>query len=185
MVVSSSPQENRIGNVLLCFSIYTNTKAIFNTKMDDSIAIIHGMKFLGMVWIIMAHTALYTLDYLGKWKKKSSYCNFYCNSFFITYITRITRLFCYCIDNKIWTLRVTTGLPIQILANASISVDTYFFISGFLVAYLYLKNVTNKQRNKSFNYRAKLNEFFVYVMRRYIRYVLFIILRNADNKQRQ
>ncbi|EFN74220.1 Nose resistant to fluoxetine protein 6 [Camponotus floridanus] len=71
--------------------------------------------------------------------------------------------------NPVWTLRITTGLPIQILANATISVDTYFFISGFLVAYLYLKNITNKQRDESFNYRAKLNEFFVYVMRRYIR----------------
>lgn len=66
MAVSSSHQENRIGKVLLCFSIYTNTKTIFSTKMDDSITIIHGMKFLGMVWIIMAHTALYTMDYLGK-----------------------------------------------------------------------------------------------------------------------
>ncbi|KAL6448084.1 hypothetical protein ACFW04_000249 [Cataglyphis niger] len=49
------------------------------------------------------------------------------------------------------------------------SVDTYFFISGFLMAYLYLKNVMDKERIEPINYRAKLNEFFVSVIRRYIR----------------
>lgn len=77
------------------------------------------------------------------------------------------------IDNKALSWRLTKGLLIQIVTNANMSVDTYFFISGFLVAYLYLKNVMGKERIEPINYRAKLNEFFVSVIRRYIRYVLF------------
>ncbi|KMQ98274.1 nose resistant to fluoxetine protein 6 [Lasius niger] len=74
------------------------------------------------------------------------------------------------INNKAWTLRAAKGLAVQTLTNANISVDTYFFISGFLVAYLFLKNVMGKERIGSINYRAKINEFFVYVIRRFIRY---------------
>ncbi|CAL1684887.1 unnamed protein product [Lasius platythorax] len=136
MADSSSHEENRIGKVLICFSIYTNTKAIFSTKSDEELSVIHGLRFLSMVWIIMAHTILYTIDYL---------------------------------DNKAWTLRAAKGLAVQTLTNANISVDTYFFISGFLVAYLFLKNVMGKERIGSINYRAKINEFFVYVIRRFIR----------------
>ncbi|KAL6448079.1 hypothetical protein ACFW04_000249 [Cataglyphis niger] len=127
----SSHRKNKIWKVLMCFSIYTNSKTIFNTKIDSkSIPVIHGLKFLSMVWIIMAHSTLYTMDYLGK---------------------------------------LTKGLFIKIVDNASMSVDTYFFISGFLMAYLYLKNVMDKERIEPINYRAKLNEFFVSVIRRYIR----------------
>ncbi|XP_029676634.1 nose resistant to fluoxetine protein 6-like [Formica exsecta] len=133
----SSHRKNRIGEVLICFSVYTNSRAIFNTKIDsEAMPVIHGLKFLSMVWVIMAHTSLYSMDYL---------------------------------DNKAWSWRVSKGLPIQVLTNSHISVDTFFFISGFLVAYLYLKNVTGKGRIEPINYRAKLNEFFVSVIRRYIR----------------
>ncbi|KAL6448085.1 hypothetical protein ACFW04_000249 [Cataglyphis niger] len=63
----SSHRKNKIWKVLMCFSIYTNSKTIFNTKIDSkSIPVIHGLKFLSMVWIIMAHSTLYTMDYLGK-----------------------------------------------------------------------------------------------------------------------
>lgn len=55
------------GRVLLCFSIYSNTKLIFSTKLNsNSVAPIHGLRFLGMVWIIMIHTIFYMSDYAGK-----------------------------------------------------------------------------------------------------------------------
>lgn len=54
--------------VLMCFSIYTNTKIIFTTKLNsDSIPVIHGLRFLGMAWIIMIHTIFYMSDYAGKY----------------------------------------------------------------------------------------------------------------------
>ncbi|XP_036139323.1 nose resistant to fluoxetine protein 6 [Monomorium pharaonis] len=136
--LSTQHEESRIGSVLMCFSIYTSTKIIFNTELNiDMIPIIHGLRFLSMLWIIMGHSILYTLDYM---------------------------------DNKVWLMRFSQGLPIQVLSNATVSVDTYFFIGGFLLTYGYLKeNTTDKTRNKSFNYGKKLNEFFVRVIRRFIR----------------
>lgn len=63
----SSHRKNKIGEVLICFSVYTNSKAIFNMKIDsETIPVIHGLRFLSMVWILMAHTLLYSMDYLGK-----------------------------------------------------------------------------------------------------------------------
>lgn len=85
------------------------------------------------------------------------------------------------IDNRTWAVRMGTGMPIQVLTNAIISVDTYLFQSGFLLAYLYLKNASDKDHSKPINYRAKLNEFFVYVIRRFIRYVFHVILVHVNN----
>jgi len=65
--LSSSHEKSKFGNVLMCFSVYTNTKIIFNTKLDtEAIAVIHGIKFLSMLWIIIVHTKFYTADYFGK-----------------------------------------------------------------------------------------------------------------------
>jgi len=65
--LSFSREKNRFGNVLMCFSVYTSTKIIFNTKLDnEAIAVIHGIRFLSMFWIIIAHTVFYTTDYFGK-----------------------------------------------------------------------------------------------------------------------
>ncbi|KYN12525.1 Nose resistant to fluoxetine protein 6 [Trachymyrmex cornetzi] len=132
--LSSSCVKSRIGNVLMCFSVYTSTKIIFNTKLDTkAIAVIHGIRFLSMLWIIIAHTIFYTADYF---------------------------------DNKVWTLRFAEGIPIQVISNASVSVDTYFFLSGFLLAYMFLEHKIDKER---IHYGEKLNRFFVSVIKRYIR----------------
>ncbi|XP_072747379.1 nose resistant to fluoxetine protein 6-like isoform X2 [Anoplolepis gracilipes] len=113
----SLSQETRIRKILMCFSIYTNTKIIFNTKLNaDEVPILHGLKFLTMSWIIFLHTSLYMLDYIG------------------------------------------------------VPVDIFFFLSGFLVAYIYFKDkIMDKGKTISINYEAKLNEFFTYIIRRFIR----------------
>lgn len=62
-----SDQENKIGKVLICFSVYTNTKEIFNTKLDTgAIPAIHGLKFLSMCVIIILHAIYFTLDSFGE-----------------------------------------------------------------------------------------------------------------------
>ncbi|XP_070524251.1 nose resistant to fluoxetine protein 6 [Cardiocondyla obscurior] len=134
---SSSYEKNRIANVLMCFSIYTNTKRIFSTKHDETIPVIHGLRFLTMIWIILGHTVFYTIDYF---------------------------------DNKTWIMRFADGVSIQVISNMTVSVDTYFFLSGFLLSYVYLKNkINNKERNKQINYWEKLKEFFMFIIKRFIR----------------
>ncbi|XP_012061139.1 PREDICTED: nose resistant to fluoxetine protein 6-like [Atta cephalotes] len=130
---ASSLKKSRIGKILLCFSIFTNTKIIFNTKLHaDTLPIIHGLKFLSSCWLIISHTVAYMIEYT---------------------------------DNKIWSWKFMTDI---ILINAPIAVDTFFFLSGFLLAYFYIKDKMDKDR-KLFTYRAKINEFFVLVIRRFIR----------------
>ncbi|XP_050448535.1 nose resistant to fluoxetine protein 6-like isoform X2 [Cataglyphis hispanica] len=134
---SSIYQESKIGQILMCFSIYTNTKIIFNTKLDaDAIPAIHGLKFLSIIWIVFDHTVYFMLD---------------------------------CIDNKALSMRFTFDFLIQILTNIIIPVDTYFFLSGFLVAYLYLKDKIGKKNSTSIEYKKKLNEFFIHIIKRFIR----------------
>ncbi|KYN15551.1 Nose resistant to fluoxetine protein 6, partial [Trachymyrmex cornetzi] len=135
--LSSSREKSKIRNVLMCFSVYTSTKTIFNTKLDTKeIAVVHGIRFLSMVWIIILHSVFYTVEYF---------------------------------DNKTWMLRLAEGVPIQVISNGTLSVDTYFFLSGFLLAYVSLKNKIDKERIKPIHYKEKLNEFFVSIMKRYIR----------------
>lgn len=69
-----------------------------------------------------------------------------------------------------WIVRFAEGIPVQVISNATLSIDTYFFLSGFLLTYTYLKS-KDKKRNEPIDYREKLKEFFVCVIRRFIRYV--------------
>ncbi|XP_018355372.1 PREDICTED: nose resistant to fluoxetine protein 6-like [Trachymyrmex septentrionalis] len=144
--LSSSCKKNRFADILMCFSIYTNTKMLFNTKLDtEAIAVVHGIRFLSMVWLIILHSILFTIEYF---------------------------------DNKIWTLRLAEGVFIQVFSNSTVSVDTYFFLSGLLLTYTYLKNKIDKERTNPINYKEKINKFFVSIMKRYIRltpaYVMMI-----------
>lgn len=167
MIDSSSPHvRSRIGNVLMCFSIYTNTKMVFNTELDaEAIPVIHGLRFLSMVWIIIAHTVLYTTEYFGKCADTKKNCRIIYTFPDVSFSIHNGRRFAY-VDNKIWALRFAEGIPAQVISNATISVDTYLFLSGLLLAYMYLKN---KGRNKPINCGEKLKEFFVCVLRRFIR----------------
>lgn len=78
----------------------------------------------------------------------------------------------YLVDNRAWIIRMSEGFVTQVISNSTLAVDTFFFISGFLLAYFYLEKSMGKTYTKSINYAAKLNEFFVVVTRRFIRYVV-------------
>jgi len=51
-----------------------------------------------------------------------------------------------------------------------LSVDSFFVSSGCLVTYLYLKNKTNKELVKLINCREKLIDFFINIIKRFIRF---------------
>lgn len=63
-------KENTFWKILLCFSIYTNTKSLFHTNSGpDSIQSIHGLRFISMIWIILIHVIYFTRDFSGKKNK--------------------------------------------------------------------------------------------------------------------
>jgi len=70
-VNSPSHQKSKIGEILICFSAYTNTKKIFSMKLDAAtIPVIHGLKSLNMCCIIIFHSVYYNIDFFGKYNLK-------------------------------------------------------------------------------------------------------------------
>ncbi|XP_043578248.1 nose resistant to fluoxetine protein 6-like [Bombus pyrosoma] len=134
-VLSEPRQQSRIFQYLLCFSIFSNMHQIFHQeKSEDNTRIFHGLKFLGMVWIITAHSIFYSLHTMG---------------------------------NKIVLYTITDTVPAQILSNATYSVDTYFFISGFLLTHIFLKQREKDKRIPPIIARA--NQLVKMLLKRYIR----------------
>jgi len=73
-------------------------------------------------------------------------------------------------ENKVWLWRTfeSYGFIIDI---GILSADNFFFSSGCLMTYNYLRDKTNEKLIKSINYREKLIEFFSHIIKRFIRYV--------------
>ena len=174
------------GELLQCFSVYTNTKIIFGTKLGpDTVAPIHGLRFLGMVWIIMIHTIFYMADFMGEtynsnWTSKIidllncwviKFLNDWIVEFLNCWLDKLNFLGPRMIlDNKPWSWRMAEGFAVQVISNATLSVDTFFFLSGFLVAYLYLKpKLKSSKETERVNYKAKVFEFLGAVIKRFIR----------------
>ncbi|XP_077264331.1 nose resistant to fluoxetine protein 6-like [Temnothorax americanus] len=132
----SSHWKSQVKEILICFSAYTNTRKIFDTKLDaDTIPVIHGLKFLSMCLIIIFHSAYYALDFF---------------------------------DNKVWSWRFIESYGTYIFGIGLIAVDIFFFSSGCLVTYTYLRDKTDKVLMKPIN-EEKLVEFLIYVIKRFIR----------------
>ncbi|XP_076754898.1 nose resistant to fluoxetine protein 6-like [Xylocopa sonorina] len=145
-IVPDLKARSLLGRYLLCFSFYTNIQLIFNTEGNRSnIPVFHGIKFLGMLWIVMGHTL-----YFGK---------FY-------------------LANKTTLYEMIESFIAHIFSNATYSVDTYFFISGFLLCYVFLKEQDKKMMSKGL--KSKVSQFFGAIVKRYIRitpaYVIVLML---------
>ncbi|KAG8225572.1 hypothetical protein J437_LFUL002089 [Ladona fulva] len=73
-------------------------------------------------------------------------------------------------DNKALAFRKAEGFMVQVVSNATLSVDTFFFISGFLLAYLYYKEKADKEQSKEkkkeVTFKSRVSEFFLMVLRR-------------------
>ena len=55
-------------NLLLCFSVVKNTKAILNIDVPkDSITSINGIRTLSITWVILGHSLLFGVQYVGRY----------------------------------------------------------------------------------------------------------------------
>ncbi|XP_047103519.1 nose resistant to fluoxetine protein 6-like [Schistocerca piceifrons] len=125
-----------LNSILVCFSIYSNVPIILDTQLGcDSVPAIHGLRFMGMGWIIMVHTVFYLSDYA---------------------------------DNKPQAFYLSEGFMVQVVSNSTLSVDTFFFLSGFLVSYLYYQGKQGKKPSQE-TCGSKIVEFITMVLRRIIR----------------
>ncbi|TKR64165.1 hypothetical protein L596_024746 [Steinernema carpocapsae] len=119
---------------LLAFSMYTNAKGILKTaKGEDQIHCLHGVRVLSMAWIILGHTYYYIC-------------------------TSMTT------DNLFPTLQ---GFPKyfhnQIIVQAPLAVDSFFYLSGMLTCFLFFKKFPPTR--SIFN----VGMWAMYYVRRYLR----------------
>lgn len=86
-------------------------------------------------------------------------------------------------DNKAWFLRCFEAYVAYIIDIAMLSVDIFFFSSGCLVTYSYLKDKTNERLIKPIDCREKLTEFFIHTIKRFIRYVFIVFIHVNEERQ--
>ncbi|XP_015123942.1 nose resistant to fluoxetine protein 6 [Diachasma alloeum] len=145
--LSETTSSRKATKILMCFSAYTNSKDIFTiSKKEGSIDALHGIRVLGMGWMILLHTLLFGESFM---------------------------------DNKTMAYRMIQSLPLQVLSNGSVSVDTFFFMSGFLLAYTFLESARKKSEDsKNISWQI----FFQRIIRRYFRLTppYVIIIGTAD-----
>ena len=64
--VKRRDRRDRIEKILICFSVYSNIKQIFQMGNNSAdIAVIHGIKFFAMILIICGHGILYAINNTG------------------------------------------------------------------------------------------------------------------------
>ncbi|KAK4881188.1 hypothetical protein RN001_004507 [Aquatica leii] len=125
-------------DVLQCFSIYSNVKALTKTKITtDAISSIHGVRLFSLIWVICVHTIFYQIDFL---------------------------------KNVPTGFRLSEYFLVQVLSNSTYCVDSFLFLSGFLLAYTFYKSKQGIVKCKRpVNVLAKVSEFFMMFTHRYLR----------------
>uniref|UniRef100_A0A915HPD2 Acyltransferase 3 domain-containing protein n=1 Tax=Romanomermis culicivorax TaxID=13658 RepID=A0A915HPD2_ROMCU len=126
--------------ILLAFSIYKNTKKIFDVSPDstkDHVKCIHGIRALSIIWVIFAH----------------SYSS---GTLFV--------------DNAFDILAIPNNILNQLMLNATLAVDAFFFMSGTLLAYLQLRRMKCNDGKHAYNWK-KWSQLLAH---RYFRSVVFL-----------
>ncbi|XP_066275301.1 nose resistant to fluoxetine protein 6-like [Branchiostoma lanceolatum] len=107
----------------MCFSLYTNVGKLLSTRQAPG-----SIKCLhGIRFISMTWVILgHTYLYAGK---RSA------------------------IDNTLQSIEISQTFTFQAINNGTVSVDSFFFLSGLLMSYLLIQQIEkNKERGKSVRY---------------------------------
>ncbi|CAD7087739.1 unnamed protein product [Hermetia illucens] len=136
--------------ILLCFSLRSNMKAIFvqNHRNEKLLSSMHGMRVISLLWTILVHTYIFVFN-IGENRYRR---------------TITERSFTY-----------------QLIGNATFSVDTFFFISGLLVTYLFLKEDKTIEKSTTTFAKNGALKAVILLSYRYIRLTpayLFVIFFN-------
>ena len=125
-------------DILLAFSLYKTLPSILSTDQPASaINCINGIRVLSMFWVISAHTILW---------------------FYLT----------LALDNAFSSMKdITEEFLYQPILNGYFSVDSFFFLSGLLVSYLTMREMSRRKERG-----AKLVNIFPFLT-----YYLHRILR--------
>ncbi|KAF5279566.1 hypothetical protein FQR65_LT03388 [Abscondita terminalis] len=105
--LKKNKKHNLAFEILQCFSIYSNVKALAKTKITtDAIGSIHGIRLFSLSWVICVHTIFYQIDFL-----KDVPSGFRHSEHFLTQVLSNST---YCVDSFLF-LRLTPVYLIVIL----------------------------------------------------------------------
>ncbi|XP_074654644.1 nose resistant to fluoxetine protein 6-like isoform X2 [Tubulanus polymorphus] len=109
--------------LLLCFSVYTNLKKLISTQTgSDDLGVVHGVRFFSMTWVILGHTIVFVAFGGG-------------------------------VENPLWFyLTELKDWRFQAIINATVSVDSFFLLSGMLMTYLFMKQLDQVGSPKKINW---------------------------------
>ncbi|XP_022242069.1 O-acyltransferase like protein-like [Limulus polyphemus] len=134
---------HKVKQVMIALSLKNNLQKILSTsRTEESIDVLHGIRFLTIIWIITGHSCSFALRWL-----------FFRSSIGIGYIAQ-----------SLW---------LQPLVNGTLSVDTFFFISGFLVTLLTLKQLKKSEG------KFQLGVFYIHRYWRMTPLMMIIIVFSA------
>nr|XP_018896305.1 PREDICTED: nose resistant to fluoxetine protein 6-like [Bemisia tabaci] len=136
-----SKAHNIATEVLLAFSVPRNIRKIGSFEVgDDTLAPLHGLRFLSMLWVILVHTCLLIFQVA---------------------------------DNKSFRSKVEDNFLYQTVSSGTYSVDTFFFISGSLVSFLYFRTCAKftmkEMTNMDQELQGQLVQFITMLLYRFIR----------------
>ena len=107
---------------ILCFSLYTNIRKLFSVSSggSDHLKCLNGIRAISMAWVILGHAYLQLMLNIDISKNRV---------------------------DAIYAWNGHLGLGFELVMNALLSVDTFFFMSGLLVCYISLIQLEKKRFN--------------------------------------
>ncbi|XP_067045054.1 nose resistant to fluoxetine protein 6-like [Acropora muricata] len=127
----------------LCFSLIKNTSSIMDTEVrPGSITSIHGMRVLSMWWVVLGH----------------------CFYYLVIRTPAMTR------DEIVTVPTFVNRFTAEAVVNATLSVDTFFVLSGLLVAYVSLR------RMEKSNGKLPIFQFYFHRFYRLTPTYMFVLL---------
>lgn len=110
------PRPPKFFQIMMCWSPITNFQKLVAPTSAPHLASLNGLRVFSMFWVILGHTC-----YWG---------------FFSTGFSNFQDVFSYYVSSW-WS---------GIILNATLSVDSFFYLSGFLVTYLVMQELYKKKR---------------------------------------
>jgi len=137
----------RQSKFVMAFSLITNFEKMMGSPQEMKTDSLNGMRVISMLWIILGHTFLMPEAIAG-----------YSNP-----------------EDVVGSFGAVQGWWFQIIVGAEIGVDTFFFLSGFLLCYLTMKDLHKLKISGAIIYRyLRLTPSLVFAMMFYYKISMFI-----------
>jgi len=121
LAMERGPSRSLVARLLHCFALQNNLKHFWNIRTGTSTSCLDGVRTMSMMWVVFGHTLLWPFDAdLPGYNNIGDIVPFY---------------------NRRALIGTWTG---QAVLSAEFSVDSFFFMSGFLATYIGIKKLAGK-----------------------------------------